>query len=148
MNNVAQQRRDGGPYVSWHRSGLDSHDHAVTDEEFARGWLDAKGRYEGLCGHVVIPGSMLVAPGRPCERCRRYLSARSSLPAVERRMRPSQHRKPPRWRRFLRRFSQFGVHDLGSEREPRQSTVRGSRTPARAGSDPSAPVLAGHHARR
>lgn len=102
MRDVLRPDVAAGTYVTWHRSEVDGLDHAVTDEAFARGRDDDLGRYEGLCGHVVLPFSMLVPPGRPCDRCKAYLSARSTLSTVERRLRPPQHRKPSRLRRLFR----------------------------------------------
>jgi hypothetical protein len=127
VSDVARPGRGAGLYVCWHRSEVDDRDHAVTDEEFAHGRRDAQGRYEALCGHVVLPCSMLVPPGRPCGRCRAYLVARSTLPTVEQRVLPPRHRKPSRWRRLVR-----GSSDI----------------PAGAGSALIAPVPAGRHALR
>ncbi|WP_290050085.1 hypothetical protein [Amycolatopsis solani] len=148
MSDVVRQGRAAGLYVSWHRSDIDGRDHAVTDEEFSRGWRDALGRYEGLCGHVVLPTSMLVAPGRPCARCRAFLAARRTLPAVERRLHPPRHRKPSRWRRLFQHVPQVNVPEQAHSQSARASRARGFQTPAGAGSAPIAPVFAGRHERR
>lgn len=145
MSDVVRQGRAAGLYVSWHRSDIDGRDHAVTDEEFSRGWRDALGRYEGLCGHVVLPTSMLVAPGRPCVRCRAFLAALTTLPSVEQRLRPPRHRRPSRWRRLFQHFPQVNGLESAQSCSARTSRAHGPQTPAGAGSAPIAPVLAGHH---
>lgn len=45
---------------------LDGHEHAVTDSWFC---LSVTGRYQAICSHVVVPGSMGAPPGAPCGDC-------------------------------------------------------------------------------
>lgn len=87
-------------------------------------------------------------PGRPCVRCRAFLAARTTLPAVERRLHPPRHRKPSRWRRLFQHVPQVNVPEQAHSHSARTSRARGSQTPAGAGSAPIAPVLAGRHERR
>lgn len=149
--SVERPGRGAGLHVSWHRSERDGIDHAVTDEEFARGRRDdTHGRYEAVCGHVVLTGSMLLPPGRLCPRCYAFLVARSTLPTAKQRIRRTRHRKPSALRRLLR-GSQFP--DLPSSipcPQSRPGPERNGRTPvpAGAGSAPIASVPAGHHALR
>jgi hypothetical protein len=151
VSDVSRLSRRAGLYVCWHRSERDGIDHAITDEDFARGRRDnTQGRYEALCGHVVLTGSMLLPPGRLCPRCYAFLVARSTLPTVERRIRRTRHRKPSALRRFLR-GSQFP--DLPSSipsQQSRPGPERNGRTPvpAGAGSAPIASAPAGRHALR
>jgi hypothetical protein len=138
-------------YVAWHRCVLDGRDHAVTDEEFARGRKEhTQGRYESVCGHVVLIGSMLLPPGPVCARCHAYLVARATLRSAEQRLGPTRHRKPSRWGRLFGR-TQIPVVPLPrTSPDVAPSPERDGRTPipAGAGSAPSAPVPAGHHALR
>lgn len=46
--------------------------HLVTDEAVAVG--RQAGRYVGLCGEMVLPGSLLEDTNRPCQPCRRAAS--------------------------------------------------------------------------
>jgi hypothetical protein len=90
-------------YLSWHRSASDGRDHAVTDEEFARGRrANSAGRYQAVCGHVVVVGSMLEAPGARCLACQAYVVARSLHQADQRSPR-RRHRKARAWPRLRRR---------------------------------------------
>lgn len=143
--------RATGLYVSWHRSERDGIDHAVTDEEFARGRRDnTHGRYEALCGHVVLTGSMLLSPGRLCPTCYAFLFARPTVPTVEHRIRRTRHRKPSVWRRWLR-GSRFPALPASIPRQqPRPAPERSGRAPVPAGADsaPIASVPAGPHALR
>lgn len=151
MSDVSRLGRRAGLYVCWHRSERDGIDHAVTDEEFARGRRDnTQGRYEALCGHVVLTGSMLLPPGRLCPKCHAFLIARSTLPAVEQRIRRTRHRKPSAWRRLLR-GSQFpDLPPSIPRQQPRPAPERNGRSsaPAGAGSASIASVPAGRHALR
>jgi hypothetical protein len=151
VSAVLRPGRGAGLYVCWHRNELDNRDHAVTDEEFARGRRNAQGRYTALCGHVMLPGSMLLPPGRPCPRCHASLVARPTPPAVGQRLGPPRHRKrkPPRWR-WPFRSSQPSAMPEPRTRQPRPMLNRSGRTPTppRAGSAPLAPVPAGRHALR
>ncbi|MCU1687732.1 MAG: hypothetical protein JWQ81_8471 [Amycolatopsis sp.] len=136
-----------GLYLSWYRCGLDGHDHAVTDEEFARGRTEhSAGRYKSICGHLVLAGSMLLPPGPPCDRCRAYLDARVTLRTpVQRLGQPTHHHKRGRWSRLL------GHKQTPAIPSRRPTPVgRDGRTgiPADAGSVPTAPVSAGRHALR
>ncbi len=88
-------------YVQWYRCVIDGLDHAVRDENFARGLHDGHGRYDAICGHQVLIGSTLLPPGTRCPRCSVYLRAIASRPLVEARMRPHRHRKPSRLRRLF-----------------------------------------------
>jgi hypothetical protein len=147
VSGVLRPGRGAGLYVCWHRSGLDDRDHAVTDEEFIRGRRDSQGRYEALCGHVVLPTSMLVPPGRPCPRCYAFLVARSTLPSVERRIRPTRHRKPSRWHWLFRNPQPLAAPESWTHQWPRLTPERNGRpqVPAGAGSAPTAPVPTGLH---
>ncbi|MFC5114684.1 hypothetical protein ACFPN7_12120 [Amycolatopsis halotolerans] len=146
MSDAKRHGKGARLYVSWHRSQVDNHDHAVTDEEFARGWRDVRGQYEGICGHVVLTTSMLVAPGRTCESCNAYLLALSTLSTFEQRLSPSRHRKASHLRLAYRRILNAVASALGPDRG--SSADNCPRTPAGAGRAPTAPVLAGHHALR
>jgi hypothetical protein len=63
-------------YVTWSRCLVDRKDHAITDEEFARGVRRQKGRFVALCGHELLIESILMPPAPPCPRCRAHLAAR------------------------------------------------------------------------
>lgn len=89
-------------YVTWHRCMSDGQDHAVTDEKMALGVERSEGRYDSVCGHVLLIASSLLPPARQCRRCHAFLNARASLPVVERRLRrPTRHRKPGRIRQLF-----------------------------------------------
>lgn len=125
MHDMLRPGTTVGIYVTWHRSEVDGLDHAVTDEEFARGRDDDLGQYEGLCGHVLLPFSMLVPPGRPCGRCKAYLSARSTLSTINQRLRAPQHRMPSRLRRLFRRSPGAGARRLCARHLPSTARTRG-----------------------
>lgn len=55
--------------LTWIRCGTDDLDHAVIQEELAHGVFTHAGRFSAVCGHMVIPGSMLQPPGAPCPQC-------------------------------------------------------------------------------
>lgn len=100
-------------YVAWHRCDVDARDHAVTDEEFARGRrANSAGRYESVCGHVVVVGSMLRPPGSPCMACRAFVVARSSTRPMNERTRVPRQRQASRW---LRLFRPVGVRSTCAE---------------------------------
>lgn len=150
---VSYERRGrvAGLYVSWHRSDGDGADHAITDEEFARGRRDnTHGRYKALCGHVVLTGSMLLPPGHLCPRCYAFLVARSTLPTVERRIQRTRHRKPSALRRLLRGSQLPTLPPYFPRQQSRPAPERNGRTPvpAGAGSATSASASAGRHALR
>lgn len=46
--------------------------HLITDEAVAAG--RQAGRYVGLCGAVVLPGSLMEDTGQPCRSCRYWRS--------------------------------------------------------------------------
>lgn len=72
-------------YVAWQTCTCDGRDHAVTDEEFARGRrAKSAGRYGSVCGHVVVVGSMFLPPARPCAACHAIVFARPELPSSQR----------------------------------------------------------------
>jgi hypothetical protein len=126
-------------YVAWHRCVADGQDHAVTDEEFARGRQEhTQGRYAAVCGHVALVGSMLLPPGRVCARCHAYLVARPAQRPVAPQFGAHRHRKPGVWGRLCGHLQTPAVP------LPRAENGR-SLTPAGAGSAPTAPALAGHH---
>ncbi len=77
----------GGPYVAWYRCVVDGLDHAVTDENFARGVHEKQGRYASVCGHVVLIGPALLAPGGRCPYCCAHLADLRSI------ARPTSHRR-------------------------------------------------------
>lgn len=72
-------------YVAWQTCTRDGRDHAVTDEEFARGRRTrSAGRYGSVCGHVVVVGSMLLPPAPLCAACHAIVFASSALPSTQR----------------------------------------------------------------
>lgn len=114
-------------YVAWIGCVLDGCDHAVTQHEQATGIRRADGRYQAVCGHVVIAAPMLQPPGAPCRACHAALRPRSILPNPDDRPRPRGHRRAGWLRRWL------VLHDA----------------PAGSGDAPTVPVPAGsQHARR
>lgn len=151
MSDVARPGQRAGLFVCWHRSQHDGLDHAVTDEEFFQAReAGSGGRYEALCGHVVLAVSMLEPSGRPCGGCHAFLKARSTLPTVEQRMTPTRHRKPVAWRRLLPRPKPATAPTLMPRQRPPLALERGGRTtvPVETGSAPTAPVSTGRHALR
>lgn len=52
---------------------LDGRAHDVTDENVAAG-RTAGGRYQALCGHVVLPAALVAPIGRPCALCATVLA--------------------------------------------------------------------------
>ncbi len=53
--------------------------HAVTQEELGDGVLRRAGRFPAVCGHTIVPGSMLEPPGTPCPNCEPLLAESSQL---------------------------------------------------------------------
>jgi hypothetical protein len=145
QDTVVSGGRPARLYIAWHRCNRDGRDHAVTDEEFTRGRKEqSAGRYESVCGHVVLVGSMLLPPGSPCDRCRAYLNARATLRTTEQRLGPpTSHHKRGRWSRLL------GHTKTPAVPSPRTAGRHGrAGVPVDTGSDPTAPVSAGRHALR
>ncbi|MGH3438240.1 MAG: hypothetical protein ACRDRN_17460 [Sciscionella sp.] len=127
-------------YWTWYRCVTDGCDHAVTDEEFARGVREETGTYVSVCGHRVLIGSMLARPGPPCVRCHKYLLAQRTLRGAGERLGEPRHGKPGLLRRVFRRLKPPGVSGPdGDGRAP---------IPAVAGRAAVAPALAGRHAAR
>jgi hypothetical protein len=60
---------------------LDGRAHDVTDQNVAAGWR-AGGRYEALCGYVVVPAAMVAPIGRPCARCAAVVTSHRLTPAT------------------------------------------------------------------
>lgn len=62
-----------GPLAIWITCVVDGREHGVTDEEIARASRRG-GTYVGVCGHLVVPGSMTCPPGRRCRDCHATLA--------------------------------------------------------------------------
>lgn len=136
---------------AWHRCVVDGRDHVVRDEEFGHGDRARTGRYRAVCGHVVVPGSMLLPPAPACHRCMSCVRAHDRLGQANQPT-PSEH---PRHRRpgFLRRlFARGESPAVLSPCLPRDMGVpeRDGRTliPAGTGRASTAPVPAGANAVR
>lgn len=127
-------------YVTWSRCLEDDHDHAVTDEEFARGVQRQRGEFSALCGHRLLIASSLIPPGPPCARCCAYIAALAILSDSEERLGSPKGAKKRLWSRFFR-------HPRSSATTPSQHDG-GLESPAGAGCAPTAPVSAGRHALR
>jgi hypothetical protein len=130
----------GDLYVTWSRCVADNHDHAVTDEEFARGVRGQRGQFSALCGHRLLIASSLMPPGPPCARCRAYLAARATLPKASERLGATEREKQGLWSRFVRHTRSSAATPLLRDGGPQSS--------AGAGCAPIAPVPAGRHALR
>lgn len=90
-------------YLVWHRCAYDGHDHAVTDEQFARVRHEGSvGRYPAVCGHNVLVGSMLQGPGAPCAACRAYVAMRNGALAPVSRPKRTRRRADSLWSRMRR----------------------------------------------
>ncbi|MFI6025098.1 hypothetical protein [Amycolatopsis magusensis] len=98
-DNASPQR----VYVTWYRCIADHFEHAVTDEEFARGLHRGAGWHRALCGHQLYTGSCLLPPARPCPRCLFLVAARR--PAVPHR--PTRRTRTHATRRCLLRALQL-----------------------------------------
>lgn len=107
----------------WIGSVADGLDHAVTQATLAAGVLHRSGRHEAVCGHGVLPGSMLEPPGPTCPRCTAYLRAQAPRRAAEERAQRRRYRTSGLLRRWL------GCSD----------------PPAGTGAAPTMPVPAGSH---
>ncbi|MCU1687048.1 MAG: hypothetical protein JWQ81_7787 [Amycolatopsis sp.] len=145
MGDRLRPGRVAGLYLCWYRCAHDGRDHAVTDDEFVRGRkAHSAGRYEAVCGHVVLVGSMLLPPGSPCDRCRAYLDARATLRTPEQRLGPptSHHQRG--------RLSRLFHHDQAPAVPSPRTAGRHGRVgvPVDTGSAPTAPVSTGRHALR
>jgi hypothetical protein len=68
---------------------LDGRAHDVTDQNVAAGWR-AGGRYEALCGYVVVPAAMVAPIGRPCARCAAVVASHRLTPTTVGRSRRRQ----------------------------------------------------------
>jgi hypothetical protein len=71
-----------GRLLIWMTCVTDGLEHAVADE-LAAGGLGT-GRYSGLCGHLVTPGSLAAPHGACCPRCRSALAGPSATPSPDR----------------------------------------------------------------
>lgn len=99
-----RRNTDAQHHVAWHPCMVDGREHAITDEEFARAFHARTGTFEAVCGHVVSPGSMLLAPGRDCPCCLTFLRIRSTMRSFEERVSHPFHRTRRGWlRRFVSR---------------------------------------------
>jgi hypothetical protein len=140
MSKSGRTELAGDLYVTWSRCLTDDHDHAVTDEEFARGVRQQYGQFAALCGHRLLIASSLMPPGPPCVRCRAYLAARATLRNANERL-----GTPRRQKRGLR--SRFFRHVRSSATTSPQRDG-GPESSAGTGCAPIAPVPAERHARR
>jgi hypothetical protein len=140
MSGSSRTEQAGDLYVTWSRCLADNHDHAVTDEEFARGVHQQNGQFSALCGHRLLIASSLMPPGPPCGRCRAYLAARATLRDAAERFEPPKRVKKGLRSRILRRSrssaTTFPQRDGGPE------------SPAGTGCASTAPVSAGRHTLR
>jgi hypothetical protein len=82
-----------GRLLIWMTCVTDGLEHAVADE-LAHAGLGT-GRYPGMCGHLVTPGSLATPHGACCQRCRSALAAPPALAG------PTATRAPDRWWRSL-----------------------------------------------
>jgi hypothetical protein len=64
--NYAKTR---APFVTWFTCGLESIDHAISEDDIAAGIAAGAGRYAALCGATVCVASMTCPPGRRCPSC-------------------------------------------------------------------------------
>jgi hypothetical protein len=135
-------------YVMWYRCVADGHDHAVTDEEFARGVHRHEGRYEAVCGHRVLIGSVLAPPAPPCARCHAYLVARATLRQADERLGRPHHRKPSLWSRLLGPTKPPAASSARSANAMSPERAGRAQVPAGTGCAPIAPAPAGRHAQR
>jgi hypothetical protein len=53
----------------WVTSALDSLEHAVSDDEVARGLTAGTGEYRAVCGRVLLTQFAIIPPGRRCTSC-------------------------------------------------------------------------------
>lgn len=61
-------------YTTPMTSDLDGREHQVTDE-VVHANLHKDGLFKAVCGAEVWVVSVMQAPGRPCDRCRREIAA-------------------------------------------------------------------------
>lgn len=134
----------GKLFGTWHGCVVDERDHLIRDEEFGR--RENQGRYRAVCGHVVVPGSMLLPPALLCRRCAGWVRAHEQLRSEDqpRSGERRRHRRPGLLRRLLGRNESPDVPPPGSLCEL-NAPERGGRTPTSSGmrSALTAPVPAG-----
>ncbi|MDI5977977.1 hypothetical protein [Amycolatopsis magusensis] len=134
-DNMSPQRL----YVTWYRCIADHLEHAVTDEEFARGLHRGAGWHRALCGHRLYTGSCLLPPARPCPRCL-FLVTAPRRPAVPHR--PTRRPRTRSTRRcLLRALKLRPSHRRARLNAHGDAPTRTGRTPP-VGTDviPSAPT--------
>jgi hypothetical protein len=81
----------------WVTSVTDDVDHAVRHESMAVGITSGAGKFEAVCGALVVPHSMTEPPHDRCLPCVAYLRAQRSLRDLERRMTPKPRHRTRRW---------------------------------------------------
>jgi len=74
---------------------LDGRAHDVTDESVITGWR-AGGRYEALCGYVVVPAAMVAPIGRRCARCAEVVASHQQRTTTV--DQPRHHQRGRLWR--------------------------------------------------
>ena len=62
--------------LSWITAQVDGTEHAVTDEAQVTGMTTGRGRYQAVCGAVLLAACMDVGALRSCSRCSAFLRAR------------------------------------------------------------------------
>jgi hypothetical protein len=83
-------------YTTLITCSLDGQAHNVTDESVAAG--REAGRYEALCGYVVVPAPMVAPAGRPCPDCTAVLTPQQPDPATASGRRPRHRKRGWLWR--------------------------------------------------
>lgn len=92
MSGITAPDPPGQPsaaWVIWVTCSQDQHEHAVADDEIAVSFLEHSGTYRSLCGHTIVPQSMVEPFGPRCARChtlreQRRTTARSAASAAKR----------------------------------------------------------------
>lgn len=129
---------------NWFLSGTDNQDHAVADEDFARGLHTGSGLCEALCGHLVAPRSLTMPLGPRCSRCLVFVRARATLsdPDLRSADRTCRHRAPT----LLRRLFGRSVRSVVRTALPRADRAGPDRGGPAAETPPSGGAAA-HHPR-
>jgi hypothetical protein len=74
-------------------TGTDGWEHAISDDNAARGMLTGDGIYESVCGQRVVSAPLVAPPGRRCAGCVRLVTDVPESAPRERR-RPVHIRNP------------------------------------------------------
>lgn len=92
MSGITAPDPSGQPsaaWVIWVTCSQDQREHAVADDEIAVSFLEHSGTYRSLCGHTIVPQSMVEPFGPRCARChtlreQRRTTARSAASTARR----------------------------------------------------------------